>query len=180
MKRLLWLACLIPGIGLSQTIKFRKYKKGHQFRYQLTTESFRNNRPDSKTISVSKHTIVEDSGSFAEEIRWLSKTVYATNDTLRLDSIAQTIPPYRISLAPGGQLKIPPLTVPEMTGEITDLNTFYVAISPSLHIQHLGPNRLSFRDSVLKGNFADGNQILADEVSGWLRSKGLVSQPGPR
>jgi hypothetical protein len=62
MKPLLWLVCLIPGMGLSQTIKFRKYKKGQQFHYQLTTESFRNDQPESKTISVSKHTVVEDSG----------------------------------------------------------------------------------------------------------------------
>ena len=163
MRLLLWLACLIPGMGLSQTIKFRKYKKGHQFRYQLTTESFRNSQPDSKTISVSKHTVVEDSGYFAEEIKWLSKTVFSEKDTLHLDTLAQKIPAYKISLVPGRQLKIPPLTISEMTGELTDLNTFYVAISPALHIQQLGPNRLSFRDSILKGNFADDKQILAGE-----------------
>jgi hypothetical protein len=58
---------------------------------------------------------------------------------------------------------MPPLTIPGMTGELTDLNTFYVAISPSLHIQQLGPNRLSFRDSVLKGNFADDKQIVTGD-----------------
>jgi len=163
MKLLLWLACLIPGMGLSQSIKFRKYKKGQVFRYQLTTESFRNNQPDARSIAVSKHTVVEDSGSFAEEIKWESKTVYSGNDILRLDSLTQKIPLYKISLAPGGQLRIPPLTVPEMTGEITDLNTFYLAISPPLHSHLLGPNRLSFRDTILKGNFADGKQILSGE-----------------
>src|SRR5258706_5752696 len=162
MKRLLWLACMVPGLGFSQMIKFRKYKKGEHFRYQLTTESAKNDQPDAKTISVSSHTIIEDSSGFlAERIKWISKKSITENDTLELDSVAKRVPAYLLSLLPGRPLKIPPLTIPEMTGEITDLNTFYAAVSPALHIQRLGPNHLSFRDSVLKGSFADNKQILA-------------------
>jgi len=149
-------------MGFAQSIKYRHYKKGEHFHYRLTTETFRNNLPDSKTISVSYHTIVEDSTSLVEEIKWISKKVYA-KDTLQLDSIAQKVPPYKISLLPGGQWKIPPLSIPEMTGEITDLNTFYAAISPALHSQRLGPTLLSFSDTTVKGNFADGQQIIAGE-----------------
>ncbi|MDP4264215.1 MAG: hypothetical protein Q8941_16925 [Bacteroidota bacterium] len=164
MKRLLWLVCIVPAMGWSQTIKFRKYRKGEHFLYQLTTESTRNNQPDIKTISVSSHTVIEDSaGNLAEQIKWIGKKSITTKDTLRLDSVAKKVPAYLLSLLPGAQLKIPPLSIPEMTGEITDLNTFYTAVSPALHIQRLGPNYLSFRDSVLKGNFADHQQILAGE-----------------
>jgi len=163
MKRLLWLLCVIPYMGFAQSIKFRHYKKGDHFRYRLTTEAFRNDQPDTKTISISYHTVVDDSGQLAEEIRWIAKKVFSTKDTLQLDSLAQKVQAYKISLLPGGQLKIPPLLVPEMTGEITDLNTFYVAVSPALHAQRLGPALLSFPDSVLKGNFTDGRQIIAGE-----------------
>ncbi|MFI5128970.1 MAG: hypothetical protein ACHQFX_03215 [Chitinophagales bacterium] len=178
MKLFLWLACLIPGLGLAQTVKFRKYKKGQKFHYQLTTESFRNHQPDSRTIAVSKHTVIEDAGSFAEEIEWITKTVFSKKDTFHLDSLAKKVPHYKISLAPGGYLKIPPLTIPEMTGEITDLHSFYVAISPALHIQQLGPNRLSFRDTILKGNFADGNQVLAGEDCIQVSQKLLIKDKG--
>ena len=163
MKRLVWLLCVIPYMGFAQSIKFRQYKKGDHFRYRLTTETFRNNQPDSKTLSVSYHTIVEDSGSLTEEVKWINKKVFSSKDTLQLDSLAQKVPAYKISLLPGGQLKIPSLTIPEMTGEITDLHTFYVAVSPALHAQRLGTSLLSFSDSVLKGNFADGKQIIAGE-----------------
>jgi hypothetical protein len=50
-----------------------------------------------------------------------------------------------------------------MTGEITDLNTFYVAVSPMLHVQKLSTSLFSFKDSVLHGNFTDGKQILSGE-----------------
>lgn len=162
MKPFLWLLCVIPYLGFAQSIKFRHYKKGEHFHYRLTTETFRNNQPDSKTISVSYHIIVEDSTGLSEEVTWISKKIYA-KDTLQLDSLSQKVPPYKISLLPGGQLKIPPLSIPEMTGEITDLNTFYVAISPALHAQRLGPALLSFSDTTVRGNFADGQQIIAGE-----------------
>jgi hypothetical protein len=162
MKLLLWLIYIIPSTGLSQSIQFRHYKKGEHFQYQLTTESFRNNQPDSKTISISHHSIVDDSGHLVEEIKWTSKKVVG-KETVQLDSIAQKVLPYKISLMPGGQLKLPALTIPEMTGEITDLNTFYVAVSPALHVRKLDPGHLSFPDSVLKGNFADGKQIINGE-----------------
>ncbi|HLG40622.1 MAG TPA: hypothetical protein VI461_13180, partial [Chitinophagaceae bacterium] len=112
-----------------------------------------------------------------EEIKWINKTVYR-KDTLHLDSIAQKVPPYRISLLRGGHLQLPPLTVPEMTGEITDLNTFYVAVSPALHIQRLGPNQLSFKDSVLKGNFADGREIIKGEDCIQVTQKLLIKDKG--
>jgi hypothetical protein len=173
MRGLLYLLCFVPLLSLSQLIKPREYKKGNHFHYRLTTESFRNDQPDSKTISVSQHTIVEDSGRLYEQIQWINKTVYK-KDTLHLDSIARQVPAYKISLLPGGSLQLPPLSVSEMTGEITDLNTFYVAISPALHIQHLGPNHLSFKDSVLKGNFADGKEIIKGDDCIQVTQKLLV------
>jgi hypothetical protein len=162
-------------MGLSQTVKFRKYRKGDHFFYQLTTESSRNDKPDAITKSVSSHSIIQDSvGNLVERVRWINKISIKNNDTTILDAEAKSVPPYLLSLLQGGQLKIPPLTVPSMTGEITDLNTFYVAVSPALHIQRLGPNHLSFKDSVLKGNFADNKQILSGEDCIQVTQKLLV------
>jgi hypothetical protein len=45
------------------------------------------------------------------------------------------LPPYRISLHPNGGIRLPTLEVPSMTGMLTDLNTFFVAISPRVGIE---------------------------------------------
>jgi hypothetical protein len=154
---------LIPVTVKSQIINTRVYKKGDSFRYQLITETFNNNLPPERTVSVSFHRVVDDDSSLAEEVQWLSKTVYSKKDTLIFDSIARKVTRYRISLTPAGTLKIPPLTVPEMTGEITDLNTFYVAVSPKLHARQLSKLNPLFKDSVVHGHFADSVQILYGE-----------------
>ena len=174
MKQLPWLLFLLPVICCSQAVKFREYKKGQNFQYRLTTESSRNGQADSKTVSISKHKIVEDSGRLVERINWISKTSFSQKDTLYLDSLAQKVPPYELSLQRGGSLNIPPLLIPEMTGEITDLHTFYVAVSPSLHVQQLSPTHLSFKDSVLRGHFADGIMILSGEDCIQVTQKLLV------
>ncbi len=147
----LWVS-LVPVVAVSQSVK-RDYRKGEIFSYRLTTETFRNEQPDTKAVAVSWHTVMEESGQLGEEVRWLLKTVYTPKDTLLYDSIAQRVAPYKISLVAKGQLKVPPLSIPEMTGEITDLHTFYVAVS----------KLPSFKDSVLHGKFADGVVILNGE-----------------
>ena len=129
----------------------------------MVTETFRDSLPDARIVAVSQHRIVNDGKQPAEEVTWKSKTVYSKKDTLNFDSFAQQVPPYRISLMAGGSLDIPPLTIPEMTGEITDLNTFYVAASAKMHMQNLSKKLTYFKDSVLYGKFADSVQILTGE-----------------
>src|SRR5262249_6930218 len=107
-----------------------------------------------------EHRVIIDSGHWEEVIRWISKTVYSGNTVSHLDSLAQKVTPYNISLAENGKMQLPPLVIPAMTGEITDLHTFYVAVSPGLHAQQLSRTNNFFKDSVLHGKFADGKQIL--------------------
>jgi hypothetical protein len=59
---------------------------------------------------------------------------------------------------------LPPLSIPEMTGDITDLNTFFVAVSPALKMQKLSNSKrtLELSDPV-KGTFSDGVKILKGE-----------------
>jgi hypothetical protein len=149
--------------GHAQRIKDREYIAGKTFTYQLNTQTWRNNQPDAKSVAVSLHTVTEENNIPGEKVRWMLKTVYTAKDTTNMDTIAQRVTPYFISLDPKGTLAIPPLSIPAMTGEITDLNTFYVAIAPMLHCQLLNTKNPLFKDSVLHGNFADGREIIRGE-----------------
>jgi len=161
MRKLLMLICLAPLISFSQTIPYRQYKPGETYKYKLTTETYRSDKFTGSEVAVSEHKIVKDSGILAEEIRWLAKTSFNIKDTVIADKIAQQVKPYRISLSPKGAVLLPKLTIPEMVGNITDLNTFFVAVSPKLNI-----HKLSSKDSVYKnekpvqGNFGDSIRIL--------------------
>jgi hypothetical protein len=147
----------------AQRIKDREYVPGKTFTYRLTTQTWRNGQPDARSVAVSLHTVTEENNIPGEKVRWMLKTVFTQKDTVVIDTIAQRVTPYFISLDPKGSLAIPPLAIPAMTGEITDLNTFYVAVSPSLHCEQLSKKNPSFSDSVLHGNFADGREIIRGE-----------------
>jgi len=161
MKVLWILFILIPVISYSQAVSFRKYKPGEVFKYRLTTEVYRNNEFTTRMSAVSEHSVVKDKDSLYEEIRWRQKTTYSLKDTIQLDSIAQSVSPYRISLSRGGKVLLPALNSPEMTGEITDLNTFYVAIMPALNAQRLSSKNVSFTNAELrKGDFGNNKEII--------------------
>jgi hypothetical protein len=161
MSKILLLLLLIPSSSFSQAVKFRQYKEGEIFRYKLTSEVYSNDKFAGKTVSVSEHKVVKDTGFLSEEIKWLSKTSYTPKDTIVMDTIAQKVRPYRVSLSPKGKVLLPELTVPEMVGDITDLNTFYVAIAPALNAQKLSSKNKSIQNKeIRKGNFADGIVIL--------------------
>ncbi|WP_207513953.1 hypothetical protein [Longitalea luteola] len=147
-----------PFIGTSQV---RKYKPGDTYKYKLTTDVYRNDKYAGKTISVSEHRVVQEGDVPGEEIKWLSKMTINGKDTIRLDSIAQTVAPYRISLLPEGKVLLPKLTIPQMVGEVTDLNTFFVAIAPALNADKLtSKNPVITNAEWRQGNFADSIFIL--------------------
>ncbi len=80
--------------------------------------------------------LADSAGIPYDEVRWISKKVYTTKDTLEHTTELNNTSPYRISLHPKGKLDIPPIQDAGMTGEITDFNTFFVAISPSWASMH--------------------------------------------
>ncbi|MEP6677161.1 MAG: hypothetical protein ABJA78_18515 [Ferruginibacter sp.] len=160
MKPILLLISLIPVFSFSQ-VNYRLYKEGDRFKYRLTSEVYRNDKFTGKTVSISEHTIVKDSGFLSEEVKWLHKTSYTSKDTINVDSIAQKIRPYKISLSSKGKVLLPGLIVPEMVGDITDLNTFYVAVAPALNAQKLSSeNPIFINDKLKQGNFADSIEVL--------------------
>jgi hypothetical protein len=156
----LLIATLLPAIAFSQ-IPVRKYKSGDTYKYKLTTENWRNDKYSGKTVSISEHHIINDAGTLAEEIKWISKISYNEAASTSLDSFAKMVAPYRISLLPNGKVPLPKLTVSQMVGEVTDLNTFFVAVAPASNA-----NKVSAKDPVYinkeprKGNFADSIFIL--------------------
>lgn len=161
MRAILLFILLIPFLSFSQAVAFRQYKKGENFKYRLTSEVYRNDKFASKAISISEHTVVENSGLLSEEVRWLHKTSYTPKDTIQMDSTAQKVKPYKISLSQKGKVILPKLTVPEMTGDITDLNTFYVAVAPALNVHNLSSTNPMFtNDKLRQGNFADSIELL--------------------
>lgn len=161
MKPLLVVFYFIPFFSFGQIIKFRDYKKGENFKYRLTTEVYRNGKFSSQNVSISKHSVVKQGTLFSEELSWLQKNSVTAKDTVYLDSIAQKVQPYKVSLSPKGKVLLPKLTVPEMTGDITDLNTFYVAIAPALNAQKLTSDKPVFTNQKLRqGNFADSVEVL--------------------
>lgn len=159
--KLLLLIFLLPMISFSQTVRYRQYKPGEISRYKLTAEVYRDDKFTGKSVSISEHKVVEGSGALVEKISWLSKISFTPGDTTNLDSIAKRVNPYNISLSPRGKVILPKLTIPEMVGDITDLNTFFVAIAPALNIHKLSSKTPTFiNDKPIQGNFADGIKIL--------------------
>jgi len=161
MIKLLTLVFLIPVVSFSQTIKYRQYKPGEITRYKLTSEIYHNGKSAGKTVSIAGSKVVNDSGYFSEEIRRLSKISISVQDTINLDSIGIKVKPCKIFLSPNGKVLLPKLAIPEMVGDITDLNTFYVAISPALNAQKISVKKPKhINDKTIKGNFADSVTIL--------------------
>ncbi|MBO9204426.1 MULTISPECIES: hypothetical protein [Niastella] len=145
--------------GFSQ-VPYRKYKAGEVYKYRLTTIADRVNFK-SKTIAVSEHRVVNEDNILAEEIKWLSLVSMTDKYKARLDSVAHKVNPYRISLLPEGKVLLPKLNIPSMTGPITDLNTFFVAVAPASNAQQLSENNPVINSGVVReGDFTNGLTIL--------------------
>lgn len=155
-----FVAMLLPAIAFSQ-IPVRKYKAGDTYKYKLTTEYWRNDKYNGKTVSIAEHQVVNDAGTFAEEIKWISKTSYNETASASLDSFAKMVTPYRISLLPNGKVLLPKLTVSQLVGEVTDLNTFFVAVAPASNANKVSAkNPVYLNKEPRQGNFADSIFIL--------------------
>jgi hypothetical protein len=141
----------------------RKYRPGEVYRYRLTSKAVQNGTWQSTSIAVCELKVVMDSaGVPCEEVHWISKKVLTPKDTSDHTREATQVIPYRISLHPNGKLDLPKLQVADMTGEITDFNTFYVAISPKLGVAGLKQKGDQHQQQApLQGNFANGKDILA-------------------
>ena len=162
-----WLLLLLTALPFASSARqsdmylWRIYKAGEILRYRLTTNVEHNGKWQSVIVAECELTTKDSAGIPYEEVRWLSKKVYTAKDTTDHQQEIDATPAYRISLSPKGRLDLPPIKEAGMTGEITDFNTFYVAISPKLGIAHLHTPQDSFKKpDYVQGNFANGKDIL--------------------
>jgi len=163
-----FLMLFIPLCSFSQSTNSdltRKYNIGEVYRYRMTTNVIHNDKWQSTIVAVCELKVMAGSDKIPyEEVKWISKKVITAKDTTEYPEEIKNTSPYRISLHPNGRLDLPPIQVAGMTGEITDFNTFYVAISPRLGIGQLHKQFDSFtKPENVKGNFANGKDILKGE-----------------
>lgn len=151
---------LAPLLAPGQGIQAVKYKLHARVSYHIRSEVLRNSEPVTRTLAVAEQEVVADSGSLAESVRWIRKRLLFP-DPILMDSIAAATPAYRVSLLPGGRLDFPTQAPEAMDDEIRDLHLFYLAISPSLGLIRLGPQRLSLHDTTIlvAHDYASGKRM---------------------
>src|SRR5436309_5711351 len=135
MKVILFLTVSCITLMQAQAFHYqRQYQDGEKYGYKLSATTTVNGNFRSKETGISSH-VVSGAGTPVEEVSWISRRAKTPGGEINLDADAKKVRPYRISLHPNGSILLPKLEVPSMTGMITDLNTFFVAISPKAGIE---------------------------------------------
>lgn len=155
MKLALILVVMFP---LSQDAPVRIYHPGEQLRYRLTQTEMRGG----ETLTLSGdtlHRVVRQKDRWVEVVTWTRLGEPGSPD----DRLARALPAYRLSLAKSGSLESPrPRASVALMGGVTDLQTFYVAVSPAVGIDRLSAAGDWFRrPEPVIGEFADGATILS-------------------
>lgn len=155
------LTSLLAVSMLTTAAQARKYKPGERYRYRMTTEVTHNGKKLSTIIAVAELMVRDSANIPYDEIHWISKKIVTGTDTIDESNKARQVNPYKISLHPKGKVLLPALNNAGMTGEITDFNTFFVAVSPALNIDQVKIKGTPYpqKESVI-GNFANGKDIL--------------------
>lgn len=143
----------------------RNYAEGEQHHYQMTTVYYQNGQWKSTTIAICEIRVNKDSSGLpVETINWLSQKSFNGSDTIDETGMARNVHPYNVSLHPRGSLVLPSISESGMTGAITDLHTFYVAVSRGAGIDSLyKPGDVWNAPAVVKGDFSNGKTILKGE-----------------
>ena len=110
----------------------RAYGAGSQFDYTLATRVEHNGNPASTSVAVAHDLVVSRAGVPSDQITFTHLKECAVTGTSAckvLDVQARQVPPFLLSLAAGGSIAVPHVAVPQMTGPVTDLVTYWVAMS---------------------------------------------------
>jgi hypothetical protein len=119
----------------------RRYVPDEQYSYLLKRTYLQNGAWSSTGEALSHHKVSIERGVGIENVNWptywFKNKKYPKGRDLGND--AKSIGAYEISLDPNGPLEIPSLNLvpPSMVANVTDLNAFYVAISPQAGIRQL-------------------------------------------
>lgn len=137
----------------------RTYKIGEEFGYTLKTIVYHNKNFHSEEFGESIHTVTNTAIPY-EQVVWKSLARRDQSGSRDLSADALRVRPYSISLDPAGSISLPALEIPNMVGMITDLSTFYVAISHKAGILKLAKRGDSFDNpDELKGEWASGTEV---------------------
>jgi len=153
------LALLTSAGAQAQLLPPRHYADASEYRYHLLQEETRGGVSTSLDGVVAIKVERRPNGDYAETIRWVRLGESGSPD----DAAARALPAYHLSLAPGGTIESPrPKGSVALLGMVTDLQTFYAAISPGLgagDIKDVG--RPVERQEPVIGDFSDGDVILS-------------------
>lgn len=155
---LIALTCAAPA--LSQTVDLtRRYVAGEQFGYHLVQTEARAGETARLEATTAHQVIFPPDGAPFERIRWTRLGDAAGPDA----EAAARLPAYALSLVAGQSLESPrPGGSVDLLGMVTDLQTFYVAVSPGLGIDRLkAPGDVWVRPDLVIGDFQDGDAILS-------------------
>ena len=155
MKPLLLAALLLPVVDSFSFV--RHYVPGQSYRYELRERSEGSAR---EQVAVSKHTVIARDGVPYERIEWVSLSDTEEGD---LTALTKEVPPAELSLRPGAAIDFAkPADNPRMMGAVTDLITFFTAVSPQMGVTEVRRAGETYvRPEVVIGDFADGKEFLA-------------------
>lgn len=160
---LLTLALLLTGADGVPFHYYRAYQPGDFYRYALTVRQEIDGRFDTEETATSRH-VVFGGQATGEEVSWDSLILVDREGRKDLSALAQKVPTMRLSLAPGWRNQIPEINVPAMRGMITDLYTFYVAISDGSGVRRLRrPGDVYESPGVKRGQWSDDRFVPVGE-----------------
>lgn len=157
---LLVLGATSPASARQELDLTRRYEVGQRFQYRLAQTETRGDQT-SRVEAVSDHEVVadDDGGPPFERVRWLSLGEPGEAD----DIAARALAPYTLALGAEEQLESPrPAGSVALLGMVTDLQTFYVAVSRGLGLDKLkAVGDAHVRPELIIGDFEDGEAILS-------------------
>lgn len=149
-----------PAVAWQTLDLGRRYVPGERFQYRLVQTETRADET-TRIEAISDHQVVAgDAGSEPfEQVRWLNLGAPGGPD----EAAARALAPYPLSLGVREILSSPrPGGSVALLGMVTDLQTFYVAVSRGLGIGHLKAVGDSHtRPDLVIGDFEDGQVILS-------------------
>jgi len=152
------------AFGASASYRYaRVYRAGSQFDYTLATRVEHNGKPASTSVAFAHDLVVSKAGVPFDEVTFTQLKECAETGTSTckvLDAYARQVPPFFLSLAADGSIAVPHVAAPQMTGSVTDLVTYWVAMSAKMGIANLHkPGDHLLVPTPISGNWANGASI---------------------
>jgi len=137
----------------------RRYTPGEVSTYEVRV---RDSELGSELIGVSEHRVFQRNGIPTERVRWIRLSESRLGE---LNEMAMELPSYEMSLHPQGDLTLFDVKGdPVMLEMVTDLYTFYFAVSPRTGIASLQRAGDSYvRPELVSNDWADGAQFLVGQ-----------------